>query len=93
MIYKGVFKSQIFSLTGKQTPNIPKIIYDFNQLGVPPERQKLMAKGAWTGTLKDDADLTTLKIKENQVITLMGTADSLVQAPTEKVSFYSQSSD
>lgn len=23
--------------------------------GVPPDRQKLMAKGAWIGTLKDDA--------------------------------------
>eukprot|EP01006_Ploeotia_vitrea_P036592 TRINITY_DN66035_c7_g2_i1.p1 TRINITY_DN66035_c7_g2~~TRINITY_DN66035_c7_g2_i1.p1 ORF type:complete len:551 (-),score=21.62 TRINITY_DN66035_c7_g2_i1:145-1797(-) len=42
---------------------------------VPPERQKLMAKGAWIGTLKDNADLTMLPIKTNHQVMLMGTAD------------------
>jgi hypothetical protein len=30
-----------------------KIVHELT--GVPPDRQKLMAKGAWVGTLKDDA--------------------------------------
>jgi ubiquitin carboxyl-terminal hydrolase 14 len=47
-------------------------------------RQKLMAKGAWIGTLKDDADMSTMKFKEGQNIMLMGTADVVV-APVEKV--------
>jgi len=52
------------------------------QTGVPNERQKLMSKGAWTGTLKDDAVLSTMTIKEGQVITMMGTAD-VIAAPKE----------
>jgi hypothetical protein len=53
---------------------------------VPIERQKLMAKGAWVGTLKDDADLEKMNIKENQQILLMGTAD-VIAAPTAQVQF------
>lgn len=47
------------------------------------ERQKLMAKGAWTGTLKDDADLSKMNIKEGQQIMLMGTAEVVVAPPVE----------
>jgi ubiquitin carboxyl-terminal hydrolase 14 len=54
--------------------------------GVPKDRQKLMAKGCWTGTLKDDADLSSYKISENQIIMLMGTADVIVK-PKEAVAF------
>lgn len=43
--------------------------------GVPIERQKLMAKGAWVATLRDDADLSSLTIKEGQAVMLMGTAE------------------
>ena len=52
---------------------------------VPPDRQKLMAKGAWPGTLKDDANLSLLPIKTGQQVMLMGTAD--VVAPVEKSVF------
>ena len=45
---------------------------------VPPDRQKLMAKGAWPGTLKDDANLSLLPIKSGQQVMLMGTADVVV---------------
>lgn len=48
------------------------------------DRQKLMAKGAWTGILKDDADMTTMKIKDGQQIMLMGTAE-VVAAPAVEV--------
>ena len=43
--------------------------------GVPIERQKLMAKGAWVATLKDDADLSALTIKDGQTVMLLGTAE------------------
>jgi len=49
----------------------------FGLTNVPPERQKMMAKGAWPGTLKDDADLTMLPIKTGQQVMLMGTADKI----------------
>jgi len=31
------------------------------------------AKGAWKGMLKDDADFSTIKLKDNHQIMLMGT--------------------
>eukprot|EP01018_Ginkgo_biloba_P002950 Gb_29171 [translate_table: standard] len=46
--------------------------------GVPPERQKIMVKG---GLLKDDADWSTLGLKEGQRLMMMGTADEIVKAP------------
>jgi ubiquitin carboxyl-terminal hydrolase 14 len=48
---------------------------------VPPERQTLMGKGVWIGTLKDDNDLSNLKVKPGQLITLMGSADVLKEVP------------
>lgn len=54
--------------------------------GVPVERQKLMAKGLWNGTLRDDADISKIKIEKNHQILLMGTAD-VVAAPKEAPKF------
>ena len=54
--------------------------------GVPPDRQKLLAKGAWIGTLKDDTDLSKCSLKEGHQIMLMGTAD-VVAAPKDTVVF------
>lgn len=51
-------------------------LYDLT--GVPPERQKIMVKG---GLLKDDADWSTLGVKEGQRLMMMGTADEAVKAP------------
>lgn len=51
-------------------------LYDLT--GVPPERQKIMVKG---GLLKDDADWSTLGVKEGQRLMMMGTADEIVKAP------------
>ena len=51
---------------------------------VPPERQKIM--GVKGGTLKDDADMSTLGLKAGQNIMLMGSADTLA-APAEKTVF------
>lgn len=56
----------------------------FLLLGVPVDRQKLMAKGGWMGTLKDEQDLSGLQIKPGQLIMLMGTAD-VMKAPAAPV--------
>ena len=58
----------------------------FELTGVPATRQKLMAKGAWIGTLKDELDLATVEIKPNQAILLVGNADTIA-APTQSVLF------
>ena len=46
---------------------------------VPPERQKIM--GVKGGSLKDDADLSTLGLKAGQNIMLMGSADKVPEPP------------
>ena len=53
---------------------------------VPVERQKLMAKGAWKGMLKDTEDLSACKLKEGHTVMLMGTAEVL-EKPKEEVKF------
>jgi ubiquitin carboxyl-terminal hydrolase 14 len=51
--------------------------------GVPLERMKVMGLG---GLLKDDQVLSSLKVKDGAKVTLMGSAETLVE-PTEKVVF------
>ena len=58
----------------------------YNLTFVPKDRQKLMAKGAWAGVLKDDADLKAFSIKNGQQVMLMGTAEVVV-APKESIQF------
>jgi len=50
------------------------------------ERQKLMAKGLWRGTLKDTDDLSAVNIPEGHQVLLMGTAER-VEAPEVKTVF------
>ncbi|KAM0881095.1 hypothetical protein ACQ4PT_033166 [Festuca glaucescens] len=52
--------------------------------GVPPERQKIMVKG---GILKDDADWSTLAVKNGQKLMMIGTADEIVRAPEKSPVF------
>ena len=49
--------------------------------GVPVERQKLMCKKHWKGTLKDDADLSSLGVKEGAQLVLMGSSTGIPEAP------------
>jgi ubiquitin carboxyl-terminal hydrolase 14 len=60
----------------------------FSLTGVEPERQKILVKG---GQLKDDADMSKLGLKPNQVIMMMGTpsgdTSSIIEKPKEKVKF------
>ncbi|ANQ08733.1 Ubiquitin carboxyl-terminal hydrolase [Plasmodium coatneyi] len=48
---------------------------------VPPEKQKLMYKGL----IKDDTDLSTLNIKNNDKIMLVGSAETLIEKPSHVV--------
>ena len=59
----------------------------YSVTGVEPERQKILLKG---GPLKDDADLSKLGIKPNQLIRMMGTPVAGAQAimkPKEETKF------
>ncbi|KAK8618777.1 hypothetical protein V6N13_132757 [Hibiscus sabdariffa] len=72
---KEVFKS--VEIDTSQPPYVFKCqLYDLT--GVPPERQKIMVKG---GLLKDDADWSTVGVKQGQKLMMMGTADEVVKAP------------
>ncbi|KAI9330992.1 hypothetical protein BDR26DRAFT_912549 [Obelidium mucronatum] len=62
----------------------------FALTGVEPDRQKILVKG---GTLKDDADMRSLGLKEGQVLMLMGTAGELPKAPTTQTQFVEDLSD
>jgi ubiquitin carboxyl-terminal hydrolase 14 len=60
----------------------------YSLTGVEPERQKILVKG---GQLKDDADMSKLGLKPNQVIMMMGTpsgdASSVLERPKEPIKF------
>ena len=59
----------------------------FSLTGVEPERQKILVKG---GQLKDDTDLSTLGLKPNQTLMMMGTPSggaSVIAKPKEKIKF------
>ncbi|OMO66356.1 Ubiquitin [Corchorus olitorius] len=72
---KEVFKA--VEIDTSQPPYVFKCqLYDLT--GVPPERQKIMVKG---GLLKDDADWSTVGVKQGQKLMMMGTADEVVKAP------------
>jgi ubiquitin carboxyl-terminal hydrolase 14 len=59
----------------------------YNLTHVPKDRQKLMAKGVWTATLKDDFDFTNCAgLKDGVVVLVMGTAEVVV-APVQQTTF------
>lgn len=69
--------------------DVSKTVADFKNMlqgitNVPSERQTLMSKGLWVGTLKNDKDLSSLpEIKVGHVLTLMGSADVLKAIPKD----------
>ncbi|KAK4267345.1 hypothetical protein QN277_024134 [Acacia crassicarpa] len=78
---KELFKN--VELDTSQPPLVFKCqLYDLT--GVPPERQKIMVKG---GLLKDDADWSTLGVKDGQKLMMMGTADEIVKIPEKGTVF------
>lgn len=59
----------------------------FSITGVEPERQKIIVKG---GQLKDDADMSKLNLKPNQVLMMMGSPSgegTVIEKPKEKIKF------
>ncbi|GKV36558.1 hypothetical protein SLEP1_g44675 [Rubroshorea leprosula] len=74
------WQKQVFSNVEIDTSQPPYVfkcqLYDLT--GVPPERQKITVKG---GLLKDDADWSTVGVKQGQKLMMMGTADEIVKAP------------
>lgn len=80
------WQKQVFSAVEIDTSQPPYVfkcqLYDLT--GVPPERQKIMVKG---GLLKDDADWSTLGVKEGQRLMMMGTADEIIKAPEKSTVF------
>ncbi|KAL9089688.1 MAG: hypothetical protein Q9159_002416 [Coniocarpon cinnabarinum] len=65
----------------------------YSVTGVEPDRQKILVKG---GQLKDDADLSKLGIKANQVIRMMGTPAAgaqAIQKPKEEMKFLEDMSE
>lgn len=53
--------------------------------GVHPDRQKIMGLGA--GILKDNQELSAVKVKAGQLVRMMGSADELPEPPKEKTVF------
>lgn len=62
----------------------------FSLTGVPPERQKILVKG---GQLKDDTLMSTVGLKEGQVLMLLGSATALPQAPAKQAVFLEDMTD
>jgi ubiquitin carboxyl-terminal hydrolase 14 len=61
----------------------------FSLTNVAPDRQKIMVKG---GMLKDDGDMKSLNLKENQQLMMMGTIGELKE-PVEKPKFMEDMTD
>ncbi|ODQ78657.1 hypothetical protein BABINDRAFT_51476 [Babjeviella inositovora NRRL Y-12698] len=57
----------------------------YSLTNIPPQRQKILVKG---GQVRDDAMLSSLNLKDKQVVMVLGTPDEqLPQAPVEKTVF------
>jgi ubiquitin carboxyl-terminal hydrolase 14 len=56
----------------------------YSLTGVPPERQKILIKG---GQLKDDTIMSSLNLKPNQTVMMLGTAGELPKEPAQKMQF------
>ncbi|KAJ1744265.1 deubiquitinating enzyme [Coemansia sp. RSA 1821] len=62
----------------------------YSLTGVAPERQKILVKG---GQLKDDTVISTLGLKENQVLMMIGTVGELPKAPVQPIKFVEDMSE
>ncbi|XVF16072.1 hypothetical protein REPUB_Repub09cG0209300 [Reevesia pubescens] len=71
---KEVFKA--VKIDTRQPPYVFKCLL-YYLTGVPPERQKIMVKG---GLLKDDADWSSVGVKQRKKLMMMGTADEVFKA-------------
>ena len=60
----------------------------YSLTGVPPDRQKILAKG---GQLKDDSDMSSFR--ENHSFMMLGSAEDLPKSPVVKHQFVEDMSD
>ena len=58
--------------------------------GVPVHRQKLLCKSVWKGALKDDDTIQIPNGKSSIVVTLIGSAEVLVEKPLEERPLFSE---
>ena len=66
-------------------PPSPSLPLPLSPSGVPLERQKLMVGGLKVGD--ENWNNVKLKLKNNMTFLLMGSADTLPEAPKEKTTF------
>ncbi|KAJ2851456.1 deubiquitinating enzyme [Coemansia brasiliensis] len=76
--------------TGYAGVNIDFKAQLYSLTGVAPERQKILVKG---GQLKDDTVISTLGLKENQTLMMIGTVGELPKAPVQPVRFVEDMSE
>ncbi|KAJ2235820.1 deubiquitinating enzyme [Coemansia sp. RSA 485] len=62
----------------------------YSLTNVSPDRQKILVKG---GQLKDDTDMSTLGLKENAVLMMMGSVGELPKAPETQTKFIEDMSE
>ncbi|KAJ1719858.1 deubiquitinating enzyme [Coemansia erecta] len=62
----------------------------YSLTNVAPERQRILVKG---GQLKDNTVMSTLGLKENSVLMMMGTVGELPKAPVEQTKFVEDMTD
>ncbi|XVF23000.1 hypothetical protein REPUB_Repub12eG0219300 [Reevesia pubescens] len=67
----------------RQPPYVFKCLL-YYLTGLPPERQKIMVRG---GLLKDDADWSSVGVKQRKKLMMMGTADEVFKAPEKGTVF------
>ena len=83
---KTTFNDQLSIQTGSSARTFKTEVH--NLTGVPIDRQKLLYPKAWKGALKDDDNLPdNIKLpkgKTSIVVTLLGSAESLVEKPLEE---------
>ncbi|XVF20429.1 hypothetical protein REPUB_Repub11eG0197900 [Reevesia pubescens] len=78
---KEVFKA--VKIDTRQPPYVFKCLL-YYLTGVPPEREKIMVKG---GLLKDDADWSSVGVKQRKKLMMMETADEVFKAPEKGTVF------
>lgn len=71
--------------TEKDSESFKETIYQLT--GVPVDRQKVMAKGIFKGTLKDDMAMADMPWKDGVLVAMMGTSTGIPKPPEEATKF------
>ncbi|GBG32465.1 Ubiquitin carboxyl-terminal hydrolase 14 [Hondaea fermentalgiana] len=71
--------------TSKDAETFKETLYSLT--GVPVDRQKVMCKGIFKGTLKDDMDMDAMPWKDGVLVAMMGTSTGIPKPPEEETRF------